>query len=131
MLVDVFKENPESFWQRSGRSAHPWDEQTFLRALDQVDLVPQADPNTASQTQRLMKVVALKQLQAQNPAMYDAFAIDSAALKAIGWNNPAQFFVPPTAQKNPPPEMIQAIVREQSVIDGMFRELGIPKKESS
>ena len=31
----------------------------------------------------------------------------------------------------PFPEMIQAIVREQSVIDGMFRELGIPKKESS
>ena len=29
----------------------------------------------------------------------------------------------------PFPEMIQAIVREQSVIEGMFRELGIPKKE--
>jgi type VI secretion system protein ImpA len=29
----------------------------------------------------------------------------------------------------PFPEMILAIVREQSVIDGMFRELGIPKKE--
>ena len=29
----------------------------------------------------------------------------------------------------PFPEMILAIVREQSVIDGMFRELGIQKKE--
>jgi len=104
MLVQCFRENPDSFWQQNKRPARKWDEETFLRALDQVDLVPQADPNTASQTQRLMKVVALKQIQAQNPSMYDPIAIDKAALQAVGWSNPDQFMVPPSAlgqQNNP------------------------------
>ena len=47
LLVRTFKDNPESFWQRSGRSAHPWDEQTFRAALENAQLIPQADPNTA------------------------------------------------------------------------------------
>jgi hypothetical protein len=79
-----------------------------MKALDDVDLVPQADPNTASQTQRLMKVAALKQLVQSNPALYDPIAVDTAALQALGWSNPQQFMVPASVQANPPPELIQA-----------------------
>jgi hypothetical protein len=110
LLVRCFKENPESFWQTNRRPAFPWDEQTFLQALEYVDglLVPQADPNTASHAQRVMKIMALKQLQASNPTMYDPIAIDKAALQAIGWNNPEQFMAPPEAQGKMPPEMQKA-----------------------
>ena len=104
LLVRCFRENPDSFWQKNRKPARQWDEETFLRAINQVDLVPQADPNTASQTQRLMKVMALKQLQGANPAMYDPIAVDRMALQAIGWSNPEQFMVPPEAmgqQSNP------------------------------
>ena len=69
---------------------------------------PQADPNPSSQTQRLMKVLALKQLVASNPALYDPIAVDTAALQALGWSNPQQFMIPPSAQGKPPPELIQA-----------------------
>jgi hypothetical protein len=61
-----------------------------------------------------MKIMALKQLQAANPSMYDPIAIDTAALKAIGWSNPEQFLAPASAQANPPPELIQAQARAQS-----------------
>ena len=104
LLVKCFRENPESFWQKNKRPARKWDEETFIRAINQIDLVPQADPNTASQTQRLMKVMALKQLQGSNPAMYDPIAVDRMALQAIGWSNPEQFMVPPESmgqQSNP------------------------------
>jgi len=105
LLVKCFKENPDSFWQKNRKPAREWDEQTFLRAVNQVDLVPQADPNTASQTQRLMKVMALKQLQGANPAMYDPIAVDRIALQAIGWSNPEQFMVPPESlAQTPSPE---------------------------
>jgi len=40
--------------------------------------------------------------------MYDPIAIDTAALKAMGWSNPEQFLLPPDAQKAPPPELLQA-----------------------
>jgi hypothetical protein len=108
LLVDCFRENPESFWQSNRRPARKWDQETFLRGLDQVDLVPQADPNTSSQTQRIMKIVALKQIQGQNPTLFDPIAIDKAALQAIGWSNPEQFMVPPEAQAAPPPQLMQA-----------------------
>jgi hypothetical protein len=105
LLVKCFRENPDSFWQANRRPARQWDQDTFIRAIDQVDLVPQADPNTASQTQRLMKVVALKQIQGMNPQMYDPIAVDKAALQAIGWSNPDRFMVPPAAlSMHPSPE---------------------------
>jgi hypothetical protein len=107
LLKEVFKEHPDSFWQRNNKPAAAWDEKTFLTALENYELIPQADPNTASQVQRLMKVMALKQLQAANPSLYDPIAIDTAALQAIGWSNPSQFLASPEAQKNPPPELIK------------------------
>lgn len=114
LLCECFRQNPESFWQRNFKPAMPWDQQTFLQALEDFDLVPQADPNTASHTQRVMKIMALKQLQQANPSMYDPIAIDTAALQAIGWSNPAQFMAPPSAQQKPPPEMMQAIAKIQN-----------------
>lgn len=114
LLCECFEQHPESFWQRNFKPSMPWDEQMFLSALKNYDLTPQADPNTASHAQRVMKITALKQLQQANPSMYDPIAIDTAALQAIGWSNPQQFLAPPSAQKAPPPEMIQAIAKVQN-----------------
>lgn len=102
LLVRCFRENPESFWQRNRKPARPWDEATFLRALDQVTLVPQADPNTASQTQRLMKTQALVQLVAQNPMMYDLLEVNKIALQSLGWTNPERFLKSPDQMQMPP-----------------------------
>jgi hypothetical protein len=112
LLVRCFRENPDSFWQKNRRPARQWDEETFLRAINQVDLVPQADPNTASQTQRLMKVMALKQLQGANPSMYDPIAVDRMALQSIGWSNPEQFMVPPEAMGQQPNPEVEAKMSE-------------------
>ena len=113
LLLQCFKENPESFWERNRKPAYPWDETTFMQAIDNYDLVPQADPNTASQTQRVMKVTALKQLAQANPGLYDPIAVDVAALQAIGWSNPEQFMAPMSAQGKMPPEMQQKMAEVQ------------------
>ena len=108
LLMQCFREHPDSFWQRRGTTIQ-WDENTFMAALKDVSLVPQADPNTSSQMQRLMKVAALKQLVQQNPSLYDPIAVDTAALQALGWSNPQQFMVPAAAQGKPPPELLKAL----------------------
>ena len=107
LLVQCFRDHPDSFWQRNKKPARQWDEQTFLLAIHNYEITPQADPNTASHLQRIMKVMALKQLQAGNPTMYDPIAIDTAALQAIGWGNPQQFLAPPQASSSPPPELLK------------------------
>jgi hypothetical protein len=114
LLTECFRENPDSFWMKKRRAAFPWDQKTFLDALDNYYFVPVADPNTSSQTQRLMKVLALKQLQSSNPALYDPIAVEIAALQSLGWSNPQQFMAPLDAQKDPPPEIMQAMNEMQN-----------------
>ena len=109
LLVRCFREHPESFWGKCKRPTYDWNENTFIQALDDCELVPQADPNTASHTQRIMKIMALKQLQSANPGMYDPIAIDIAAMKAMGWSNPEQFMAPMSSQGQIPPEVQQKI----------------------
>ena len=107
LLKDVVKDHPEEFL-RCVASQSKMDAVKLMTALNNCALVPQADPNTSSSGQRLMKIVALKQLQQASPNLYDPIKVDSAALNAIGWANPQEFFVPPAAQQAPPPQLIQA-----------------------
>ena len=109
LLVKCFREHPESFWQRNRKPSVQWDEEKLMQALTDVELVPQADPNTSSHAQRVMKIMALKQLQAASPALYDEVAVDKAALRAIGWSNPEQFLKPESARNQMPPEMMKGI----------------------
>jgi hypothetical protein len=109
LLRDCFREHPESFWERNRKPTVEWNPQLLLAALDDVELVPQADPNTASHAQRVMKIMALKQLQAASPGLYDPIAVDKAALRAIGWSNPEQFLKPEAERNQMPPEMMKGI----------------------
>jgi hypothetical protein len=111
LLVRCFRENPESFWARCKRPSVEWNEQLFLMALDDCQLVPQADPNTASHTQRIMKIMALKQLQSAAPDLYDPVRVDQAALRAMGWSNPEQFMVDQNVPPQPTPEMMEAMAK--------------------
>ena len=114
LIAKVFKENPDSFWQRNRAPATKWDEEKFLKALNDFDLVPQADPNTASHGQRLMKISGLKQLASASPNMYDAYKVDAAALQALGWSNPQQFMKHPVEMSKPSPEAQAAQVKTQA-----------------
>jgi len=91
LILDCFREHPDSFWQRKGRSGYSWDEQTFLKALDDIELVPVADPNTASHTQRMMKVQALVQAATAAPTIFNVPLVQKTALEVMGWANPEQF----------------------------------------
>jgi hypothetical protein len=113
LLVRTFKEHPESFWQRCKRPSYAWDEQTFLTAINNCDFVPHADPNTASQAQRLVKISALKQLQQASPDLYDPVAVDTAALQAMGWANPSQFMKPMQERNKPNAEVQKAMADAQ------------------
>lgn len=114
LLKREFREHPETFYQRGCKSKTGWDRAKFLAALNNCDLVPQADPNTSSSGQRLMKVMALKQLQGASPNLYDPIKVDTAALNAIGWPNPEEFFVPPQARASPPPQLLQMQAQMQN-----------------
>jgi hypothetical protein len=120
LLRQRFMEDPAALWRHNKRSeclklmmrksgdGNVVDEQDaaddrmkrkFVAALENCELVPRADPNTSSQMSRLMKAVAIKQLQQANPQLYDAREVDERILKVIGWDDVDSMFAPP----QPPP----------------------------
>lgn len=125
LLIECFKEHPESFWMRGCKSKTPWDETKFMLAANNCELVPQADPNTASMGQRVMKIQGLIQLQQAAPNLMDPVAITQAAIRAIGWANPEQFMVPKSARDQPPPQLQQMqaqMANEKKAADAKVEE---------
>jgi hypothetical protein len=134
LLKQLFREDPESFYQRGCKSKTKWDKEKFLQALNNCDLVPQADPNTSSSGQRMLKIMGLMQLQGQAPSLYDPIKIHTAALAAMGWANPQEFFVPQSAQAQPPPELIQMqqqLANEKAAADAKVTEANARTTEAN
>jgi hypothetical protein len=94
LLAQCFRDNPNSFWDHNKRPKTAWNEEKFVAALDDFLLVPQADPNTSSNTQRIMKVAALVQMAATDPGGFNLPEVRKEALTAIGWNNADRFLAP-------------------------------------
>ena len=130
MLKSMLMEDPSALWRHNKKSkvlallvqqtgqqpvvdAEQQDEakhrEMFLAALTDCELVPAADPNTSSQTERYMKIVAAMQMAQQNPNL-DADAICKRAFKVMGWADGDSLFKPPQAPgaQQPPPEAITA-----------------------
>ena len=107
LLKDLFKEDPTSFWKDNKFPAHSWTEDTLVAALENINFVPVADPNTPSQSARIQKAMALKQMQTANPALYDAKAIDMRILNMLGIEDAQSLFAPPQPPQ-PDPRMITA-----------------------
>jgi hypothetical protein len=110
LLKELFKECPEAFWENNKYPAYQWTPETLINALDNINLVPVADPNTPSHAVRIQKAMAIKQLQQANPQLYDAKKVDERILTMLGIEDAMDLFAPPM----PPdagannPQMIQA-----------------------
>lgn len=131
MLKEMLKEDPSALWRHNKRSkvlalfnneygvgdviaeqeqAEEKHKALFIAALNDCDLVPAADPNTSSQTERYLKVVALRQMALSNQGL-DLNKIDEYAMETMGIDDPEQFFKPPTppGAMPPSPEMMTAM----------------------
>jgi hypothetical protein len=64
LIADLFRENPGSFWKGNKQAKGFWNEEKFIQALDTYTLKPRSDPNIPSHIHRVMRAVALTELQA-------------------------------------------------------------------
>jgi len=128
MLKELLKEDPAAFWEHGHRKVYEWDKQTFLKAIEEFELAPVADPNMPTQTHRLLKATGLKVLQGQSPELYDGKAVDAHILREIGFSNPDQFFAKQQGQPPPDPRIVASQVKQQ---DTMLREKGRQASEQA
>ena len=71
-------------------------------------MVPQADPNTASHIQRVMKVTALVQMAKTATTLYNLDAVNREALLTLGWSNANSLLRDPVNNPTPPDPQAQA-----------------------
>lgn len=112
LLRDLFKEYPEDFWRFNQDRDPQWDAAKLTKALNDYNLVPRADPNTSSNTQRVLRAQALYQLVNAHPELFQVAACLDYVLRAMGITNPDAFTQPPQNQA-PPPDP-KALAAQQS-----------------
>jgi len=105
MIVDLIRDDPEAFLKSLGRRPGKamTDTQTLIAALDNEDIRPSADPNTASHMQRVMRSAALLQLSQQAGPLYDTRAVHERALRTLNIEDPQALFakMPAAGAGNP------------------------------
>jgi hypothetical protein len=106
LLRELFKEDPDALLCAEPKqgAVWQWERDDLVRALNDCNLSPQADPNTPSHTIRVMKAVALVQLVQLNPAMFDLHAVVRRVSTMVGLGNIDELFAPqqgPGAQQDP------------------------------
>jgi hypothetical protein len=109
LIADLFRENPESFWKGNKQSKTYWSAEKFIQALDTYTLKPKSDPNVPSHIHRVMRAVALTELQA-GPlgALMDPMETLKRVLAAMREDPKGLIKPPPAPSGQPSPEEITA-----------------------
>jgi len=113
LLKDRFREDPEAFWRHSKRLAANWEEEQFIEALEDNNLVPVSDPNNPTSMHRIAKAVVIKQLQAAAPELYDPIAVDTRIFRITGIDPEGLFRATP-APPPPNPNLIAAQAKQEA-----------------
>jgi len=129
LLAELFKECPEAFWENNKYPSYQWTSETLVAALNNVNLVPVADPNTPSHAVRIQKAMAIKQLQQGNPTLYDAKKVDERVLTMMGIEDAGDLFVPPAPPGPPPPDPMM-MMAQAKMIDSQAKMEEVKVKEA-
>ncbi len=124
MLKELFREDPAAFWRGNKQPVMPKDEAALVAALNDDNIVPAADPNTASQVMRIQKAIAIKTLAASNAPAYDMTAVDKRILSMIGVEDIDELFA-----KGPPQGDPNAAAQAQAkAMDSQAKMIGAQAK---
>lgn len=104
LLKERFKEDPEAFWRHNKKTTIAWQKDQFIKALDDHNIVPVADPNNPTSLHRMAKAMAIKELQKASPNLYDPMSVDRRVM-SIADINPEGLFRPVPAAPPPDPRM--------------------------
>ena len=125
VLIELIREDPDSFVRVFADDDEPWEKQELLDAIDNYKLVPVADPNTPTQMHRLLKAQGVVMMADRAPERYNGYEVDKYALTVMGVEDPERFFAPPPPPGAAPPDPSLAIaqtVAQTKIADTQARE---------
>jgi len=115
LLKECFRENPQGFITAVKRKGSmDWDERAFLTALDNAAIVPKADPNTPSHLHRIMKGMAMVQLDKAYQGVFNSREIAVRAARMIGVEDVDSLLMPPQQGQPPNPQLMELAAKAQA-----------------
>jgi len=131
LLRDRFREDPEAFWRFNPHKAREWSEAELLAALDNVAIVPAADPNTAGSVQRALKASAVIQMAQQDPEAFNRAAVIRYALGMLNIASPETLLNLAPAEQGPSPvEQAQQQLAEARMMEAQTRARKVSVEET-
>jgi hypothetical protein len=100
MLRELLQEDPEALWRWNGK--RPYNADVLIEALNDYELIPQADPNVSSHMMRMTKAEAVKQTVMAAPQLHDVKAAAEWYYRQIGVPEACNFLLQVPAQPQPP-----------------------------
>ena len=116
MLQELLQEDPEALWRHNGSDFHPYNEELLRTALNNFELVPQADPNVPSHMVRMAKAEAGRQLIKDAPQMWDIKSAIEWYCDQLGVPELKRFIVDPAQQQQADPPPDPNVIRAQAAI---------------
>ena len=111
MLQELLQEDPEALWPKKGKP--PFNAELLAQALDNYELVPQADPNVPSQMVRMAKAEAVKGIVMAAPEMHNVKDALEWYYDQIGVPEAKRFIVVPPPPQQQPQQLDPNAVRAQ------------------
>lgn len=159
MLKEMLAEDPSALWRHNKKSkvlamlvqetgqqpvvdaeqdAEVRHRELFLTALSDCELVPAADPNTSSQTERYLKAVAMLQMALTPGSNLDLNKVQEYSFHVMGVDDFDDFqkpAPPPGAQQPPSPEEVTAeatkIAAQARLLDSQTKIQEVQAKAAS
>lgn len=111
LLKERFKEDPEAFWRHNKKPAMKWEREQFLKALDDYNLVPVADPNNPTSLHRTAKAAALEGLMSKYPQLINQQAALQRIFRVAGIDSEGLFYPEPLP---PPPDPRMVAIQQKA-----------------
>lgn len=119
ILLECFKRDPDAFLRFDKSHTRKWDMDRFMQALDRFNLVPKADPNTASHIQRMTRLELLAQRAQAQPELYNQYEVEAEILRAAKLSSPERFLRRPSPPTGMPSPVEQA---QQKMVEAKMKE---------
>jgi len=99
VLRELLQEDPDALWRQTG--VEPFNKDVIVQALNNYELIPQADPNVSSHVMRLSRAEAARGIVKDGPQLWDVRSALEWYCDQIGIPELKRFLLPPAPPQQP------------------------------
>lgn len=106
-ILDEIRAEPSVLWRRQKTAPEYFEVAEVTKALENIALIPVADPNVPSRMHRMAKAQALAQLVEKAPQLFNVYEVTRRVLEAMDIDDVDELFAPPQPPVQQPDPFVE------------------------